>query len=106
MADPPVACETGLGILPPGDIRNCLAALSNDEALLTQLFQFRFSGMPELDGHSFGNLFITALSEITGSFEQAIAESGKALSVNGRVLPSTLHAVQPGGGHASAAARQ
>jgi len=84
----------GLGILPPGDIRNCLAALSNDEALLTQLFQFRFSGMPELAGHSFGNLFITALSEITGSFEQAIAESGKALSVNGRVLPSTLHAVR------------
>ena len=84
----------GLGILPPGDIRNCLAALSNDEALLTQLFQFRFSGMPELAGHSFGNLFITALSEITGSFEQAIAESGKALSVNGRVLPSTLRAVR------------
>ena len=84
----------GLGILPPGDIRNCLAALSNDEALLTQLFQYRFSGMPELAGHSFGNLFITALSEITGSFEQAIAESGKALSVNGRVLPSTLRAVR------------
>ncbi len=84
----------GLGILPPGDIRNCLAALSNDEALLTQLFQYRFSGMPELDGHSFGNLFITALSDITGSFEQAIAESGKALSVSGRVLPSTLRAVR------------
>jgi uncharacterized cofD-like protein len=84
----------GLGILPPGDIRNCLAALSNDEALLTQLFQYRFSGMPELDGHSFGNLFITALTDITGSFEQAIAESGKALSVNGRVLPSTLRTVR------------
>ena len=83
-----------LGILPPGDIRNCLAALSNDEALLTQLFQYRFSGAPELEGHSFGNLFITALSEITGSFEEAIAESGRALSVSGRVLPSTLHAVR------------
>ncbi len=83
-----------LGILPPGDIRNCLAALSNDEALLTQLFQYRFSGSPELDGHSFGNLFITALSEITGSFEEAIAESGRALSVSGRVLPSTLHDVR------------
>jgi len=82
------------GILPPGDIRNCLAALSNDEALLTQLFQYRFSGSPDLDGHSFGNLFITALSEITGSFEEAIAESGRALSVSGRVLPSTLHDVR------------
>ncbi len=83
-----------LGILPPGDIRNCLAALSNDEALLTQLFQYRFSGAPELEGHSFGNLFITALTEITGSFEEAIAESGRALSVSGRVLPSTLHEVR------------
>lgn len=83
-----------LGILPPGDIRNCLAALSNDEALLTQLFQYRFSGTPELIGHSFGNLFITALSDITGSFEEAVAESGRALSVSGRVLPSTLHDVK------------
>ena len=83
-----------LGILPPGDIRNCLAALSNDEALLTQLFQYRFSGASDLDGHSFGNLFITALSDITGSFEEAVAESGRALSVSGRVLPSTLHDVK------------
>ncbi len=82
------------GILPPGDIRNCLAALSNDEALLTQLFQYRFSGSPELEGHSFGNLFIAALADITGSFEDAVAESGHALSVNGRVLPSTLHNVK------------
>jgi len=83
-----------LGILPPGDIRNCLAALSNDEALLTQLFQYRFSGEPGLDGHSFGNLFISALSDITGSFEEAVAESGRVLSVHGRVLPSTLHNVR------------
>lgn len=82
------------GILPPGDIRNCLAALSNDEQMLTQLFQYRFSGAGNLDGHSFGNLFITALAEITGSFEGAIAESGKVLSVSGRVLPSTLHNVR------------
>lgn len=82
------------GILPPGDIRNCLAALSNDERMLTQLFQYRFSGEGGLDGHSFGNLFITALAEITGSFEGAIAESGKVLSVSGRVLPSTLHDVK------------
>ncbi len=83
-----------MGVLPPGDIRNCLAALSNDEALLTQLFQYRFSGAPGLDGHSFGNLFISALSEITGSFEEAVAESGRVLSVHGRVLPSTLHNVR------------
>lgn len=82
------------GILPPGDIRNCLAALSNDEQMLTQLFQYRFSGAGSLDGHSFGNLFITALAEITGSFEGAVAESGKVLSVSGRVLPSTLHDVR------------
>lgn len=84
-----------MGILPPGDIRNCLAALSNDEALLTQLFQYRFADQGgELDGHSFGNLFLTAMTAITGSFEEAIAESGKVLSVHGRVLPSTLRQVQ------------
>ncbi len=83
-----------MGILPPGDIRNCLAALSNDEALLTQLFQYRFSGSDGLGGHSFGNLFISALSNITGSFEEAVAESGRVLSVHGRVLPSTLHDVK------------
>ncbi len=84
-----------LGILPPGDVRNCLAALSNDEALLGQLFQYRFSsGDSNLSGHSFGNLFISALSEITGSFEEAVAESGRVLGVQGRVLPSTLHDVK------------
>jgi uncharacterized cofD-like protein len=83
-----------LGILPPGDIRNCLAALSDDEALLTQLFQYRFGEDTGLGGHSFGNLFISALSDITGSFEKAIAESGRALSVHGRVLPATLHNVR------------
>lgn len=83
-----------LGILPPGDIRNCLAALSSDEDLMTQLFHYRFSGVGGLDGHSFGNLFISALSDITGSFEEAVAESGRVLSVHGRVLPSTLHNVR------------
>lgn len=82
------------GILPPGDIRNCLAALSNDEQMLTQLFRYRFSGSDGLDGHSFGNLFLTALADITGSFEEAIAESGRVLSVSGRVIPSTLHNVR------------
>ncbi len=84
-----------MGILPPGDIRNCLAALSNDEALMTQLFQYRFAnGGADLDGHSFGNLFISALSELTGSFEEAVAESGRVLAVHGRVLPSSLHDVR------------
>ncbi len=83
------------GIPPPGDIRNCLAALSSDEALMTQLFQYRFSdGNTELDGHPFGNLFISALSEITGSFEEAVVESGRVLAVHGRVLPATLHDVR------------
>jgi uncharacterized cofD-like protein len=83
------------GILPPGDIRNCLAALSKDEALLTQLFQYRFpNGASGLDGHSFGNLFISALADITGSFEEAVAESARVLSINGRVLPATLHDVR------------
>lgn len=84
-----------LGILPPGDIRNCLAALSNDEALLSQLFQYRFPlGDGGLFGHSFGNLFISALADITGSFEDAVAESGRVLAVSGRVLPSTTHNVK------------
>lgn len=87
--------RSNLGVLPPGDIRNCLAALSNDETLITQLFQYRFSsGENGLEGHSFGNLFISALSEITGSFEKAVAESGRVLSVHGRVLPATLHDVK------------
>ena len=83
-----------IGILPPGDIRNCLAALSNDEALLTQVFQYRFTSGAGLEGHSLGNLFITALSDITGSFEEAVAESGRVLAIHGQVLPSTLHDVK------------
>ncbi len=83
-----------LGILPPGDIRNSLAALSDDEALLTQLFQYRFGGDTGLGGHSFGNLLISALVDITGSFEEAVVESGRVLSVYGKVLPATLHDVR------------
>ncbi len=83
-----------MGILPPGDLRNCLAALSDDEELLTQVFQYRFGESAGLNGHSFGNLFITALADITGSFEEAVAESGRVLAIQGRVLPSTLHDVQ------------
>jgi uncharacterized cofD-like protein len=82
-----------LGVLPPGDLRNCIAALADDEALTTQLFQYRFSSGSGLNGHSFGNLFITAMAELTGSFERAILESGRVLAVQGRVLPSTLYDV-------------
>jgi uncharacterized cofD-like protein len=82
-----------LGVLPPGDFRNCIAALADDEALITQLFQYRFGQGNELDGHSFGNLFITALAAVTGSFERAILEAGRVLAIRGRILPSTLEDV-------------
>jgi uncharacterized cofD-like protein len=82
-----------LGLLPPGDFRNCIAALADDEALITQLFQYRFGQGKGLNGHSFGNLFITALAAITGSFERAILEASRVLAVQGRILPSTLEDV-------------
>ena len=81
-----------LGVLPPGDFRNCITALADDETLLTQLFRYRF-GDDTLDGHSFGNLFITALADITGSFERGLQESSKVLAIRGRVVPSTLQTV-------------
>lgn len=79
-----------LGLPPPGDLRNCLAALSDDEKLLTQLFQYRFRQGEELEGHSFGNLFIAALAGVTGSFDRGLLEAGRVLTIRGRVLPSTL----------------
>jgi uncharacterized cofD-like protein len=79
-----------IGVLPPGDIRNCLAALADEEKLMTELFQYRFQAGGGLVGHSFGNLFLTAMSEITGDLEQAIATSSKVLAVRGQVLPATL----------------
>jgi uncharacterized cofD-like protein len=78
------------GVLPPGDIRNCIAALADEEKLLTELFQYRFSSGEGLEGHSFGNLFLTAMSDITGDLEQGIAASSKVLAIQGRVLPATL----------------
>lgn len=78
-----------LGLPPPGDIRACIAALSHDEALLTQLFQYRFSEDEELRGHSFGNLFIAALSSVTGSFEHGVIDAGRLLSIRGQVIPAT-----------------
>jgi uncharacterized cofD-like protein len=83
-----------LGVLPPGDIRHCLTALANDETLMGQLFQYRFAAGNGLTGHSLGNLLITALAEITGSFEEGVAESGRVLAVRGQVLPATLHDVK------------
>jgi uncharacterized cofD-like protein len=80
-------------VLPPGDIRNCLVALADAEPLMGKLFQFRFGEGSELSGHNFGNLFITAMSKVTGDFEAAIKESSKVLAIRGSVLPSTLDKV-------------
>ncbi|MEL7354461.1 MAG: gluconeogenesis factor YvcK family protein [Cyanobacteria bacterium J06560_5] len=79
-----------MGGIPPGDIRNCLTALADEEKLLTELFQYRFEAGQGLSGHSFGNLFLSAMNEITGDWEQAIAASSQVLAIRGRVLPSTL----------------
>jgi uncharacterized cofD-like protein len=87
-----------LGLPPPGDFRNCIAALADDEALITQLFQYRFglsaeareSKHGELSGHSFGNLFIAAMTGITGSFESGLAQAGRVLAIQGQILPSSL----------------
>jgi uncharacterized cofD-like protein len=80
-------------MLPPGDIRNCMVALSKDEALLSQLFQYRFAAGRGLGGHSFGNLFLTALTHVTGDFNEAVRLSGQVLAIRGRIFPSTLQNV-------------
>ncbi len=89
------------GVLPPGDIRNCIAALADDEDLLTRLFQYRFANGGGLSGHSFGNLFLTALAGITGDFYQAILTAESVLSVRGKILPATLTDVRLGARGAS-----
>ena len=78
-----------MGVLPPGDIRNCIAALADDDAIVTKLFQYRFKTGEGLEGHSFGNLFITAMTAICGNMVKAIQESSKVLLIRGRVLPAT-----------------
>ncbi|HEY9625012.1 MAG TPA: gluconeogenesis factor YvcK family protein [Crinalium sp.] len=83
-----------IGVLPPGDIRNCLAALADEEKLLTELFQYRFQAGDGLTGHSFGNLFLTVMSEVTGDLERAIAAISKVLAVRGQVFPATLSDMQ------------
>lgn len=82
-----------LGILPPGDVRQCLVALAEAEPLLADLFQYRFEVGSGLEGHSFGNLFIVAMMGITGSFESAIKESSKVLAIRGQIVPTTLEDV-------------
>ncbi len=76
-------------MLPPGDIRNCLVALADTEPLMQRLFQYRFAEDSALKGHNFGNLFITAMTKITGDFERAVHASSKVLAIRGRVVPST-----------------
>ena len=82
-----------LGVLPPGDLRNCIAALAEAEPLMTRLFQYRFNEGSGLEGHSFGNLFIVAMSGITGNFEEAVRETSRVLAVRGLILPSSLNHV-------------
>ncbi len=81
-----------LGVLPPGDLRNNIAALADDESLMTQLFQYRFNN-GDLGGHAFGNLFISALAGVTGSLEKALIETERVLNIQGSVLPATLEDV-------------
>jgi len=80
-------------VLPPGDIRNCMVALSSDEDLLGKLFQYRFPLGRGLAGHSFGNLFVTALTNVTGDFPEAVRVSSSVLSIRGRIFPSTAQNV-------------
>lgn len=82
--------RTELGVLPPGDVRQCLVALSNSPKLMLDLFNYRFENGSSLSGHNFGNLFLTALEKTTGDFETAINEAGKMLDIAGNVIPVTL----------------
>jgi len=82
-----------LNILPPGDIRNCIVSLAESNSLISELFRYRFSGKSDLSGHSFGNLYIAAMTAITGSFAKGISETSRVLAIKGKVLPSTLENV-------------
>jgi uncharacterized cofD-like protein len=83
-----------LQILPPGDIRNCMVALSEDSTLLSRLFRYRFRGNGDLGGHSFGNLFLAALTEVTGDFVEAVRLSSEVLASKGRIYPATINDVR------------
>jgi uncharacterized cofD-like protein len=84
------------GMLPPGDLRNCIAALAEAEPLMTDLFQHRFTGLGELKGHSLGNLIMAAMFEMTGDFDKAVKQVSKVLAIRGHVLPSTVDDIQLG----------
>jgi uncharacterized cofD-like protein len=93
-----------LGMLPPGDVRNCLVALSEDENLISKLFQYRFSSTGDLEGHNFGNLFLAALTAMTGDFAVAVKEASEILVTRGHILPATsanvqLEAIMDDGSH-------
>src|SRR5204862_4032805 len=81
-------------MLPPGDVRNCIVALSEDEALLSRLFQHRFEKGPGLEGHSFGNLFLAALTSLTGDFGEAVRLSSEILLTLGQIYPATTSHVE------------
>ena len=83
-----------LQMLPPGDIRNCMIALSEDSTLLSRLFRYRFRGQGELGGHSFGNLFLAALTEVTGDFTEAVRLSSEVLASKGHIFPATISDVR------------
>ena len=83
-----------LQMLPPGDIRNCMIALSEDSNLLSRLFRYRFRGQGELGGHSFGNLFLAALTEVTGDFTEAVRLSSEVLASKGHIYPATISDVR------------
>src|SRR5476651_2625236 len=82
-----------LGVLPPGDVRQCLVALSNSSRLMRSLMNYRFEN-GGLEGHSFGNLLLSALEKVTGSFEKAVEEMGRILFIKGKVIPVTTHQVR------------
>src|SRR5688500_9132831 len=82
------------GMLPPGDIRNCIVALAEEERLLSQLFSYRFDTDSALKGHSLGNLLLTAMTEITGSFDNAVLAASEVLAIRGAIIPSTLSDVR------------
>src|SRR3981081_3886124 len=93
-----------LGMLPPGDVRNCLVALSEDENFLSKLFQYRFSSAGDLEGHNFGNLFLAALTAMTGDFAVAVQQASEILATRGHILPATsanvqLEAIMDDGSH-------
>src|SRR5438128_12554671 len=97
-------------VLPPGDIRNCMVALSEDEALLSRLFQYRFEDGRGLKGHSFGNLFLTALTRITGDFHEAVKVSSEVLRIAGSIYPAAaknivLEATLENGKHVAGGSR-